>query len=84
MSKTKPKRKSGEEKNEPPQGRVSIVYEGPAPDVFAGGAVGGGLGAIFGFLIGGPVGAALGGAFGAAVGGHLGAICEEEKRKQKG
>lgn len=84
MSKTRPKRKGDEEKNEPTQGRVAVAYEGPASDVFAGGAVGGGLGAVFGFLIGGPVGAALGGALGAAIGGYLGAVSEEEKRKQKG
>jgi len=83
MSETRPRKKDNEKQSGQTVGRAVVAYEGPAPDVFAGGAIGGGLGAVFGFLMGGPVGAALGGALGAAIGGYLGAVSEEEKRKQK-
>jgi outer membrane lipoprotein SlyB len=62
------------------EGRAIVSYEGPAPNVFLGGAAGGGLGALLGFLVGGPVGAVIGGAIGAAIGGGLGAASEEQKR----
>jgi hypothetical protein len=42
------------------EGKTNISYEGPAPDVFLGGAVGGGLGALLGFLFGGRIGAVIG------------------------
>jgi len=80
MSETRYK-KYRRERDETAQGRVVVAYEGPAPNVFAGGALGGGLGAIIGFIVGGPIGAMVGGALGAAVGGWLGAMSEEEKQR---
>lgn len=81
MSEIRNKNKHSREQDEILQGRVAIAYEGPTPDVFAGGALGGGLGAIIGFTVGGPIGAMVGGALGAAVGGWLGAMSEEERRR---
>lgn len=66
-----------------PSERIIVVYEGPASDVFVGGATGGGLGAVFGFLVAGTTGAIIGGALGAALGGWLGAASDEERRKAK-
>jgi len=81
MSETKYKRRRRKEQNEPLRGRVMVAYEDPAPDVFLGGATGGGFGSVIGFIIGGPAGAIIGGALGAAIGAWLGAVSEEEKRK---
>ena len=58
-------------------GQSKVGYEGPAPNVFAGGALGGGFGAVLGFLLGGPIGAAIFGGLGAAIGGGLVAQSEE-------
>ena len=59
-----------------PRGEAEVHYVGPAPTVFAGGALGGGVGAILGFVVGGPVGAAVLGGLLAAVGGLIGAFIE--------
>ena len=58
-------------------GTVNIRYRGPAPFVFIGGAVGGGLGAIAGYMHGGPLGAVLGSLLGAPLGALVGVLIEE-------
>lgn len=59
-------------------GKSVIVYEGPVPLVFIGGATGGGLGAALGYLLARTHGALIGGALGAALGGWLGSMFEEK------
>ena len=53
--------------------RDEVSYKGPYANTF----LGGGAGAVVGFVVGGPLGAAAG----AAVGGFLGALSEKDKQK---
>ena len=64
------------------EGRARVAYEGPYPNTFAGAAVLGGLGAVFGGIIGGPLGAAIGAAVGAAIGGYLGNLEDQEEMRR--
>jgi len=57
--------------------KVKIDYEGPAPFVFAGAALGGGLGATAGYLKGGPLGAIAGGVFGVVIGALMGTFVQQ-------
>ena len=60
-------------------GEGIIAYQGPVPKVFIGGAAGGGIGAVVGYLLGGNFGAILGAAIGGTIGAWLGSLSEEDK-----
>ena len=62
-------------------GETRIEYAGPAPNTFAGGALGGGVGAVLGYLLAGPAGAAILGGLGAFIGGFVGAQIDEAAKE---
>jgi len=62
-------------------GKARVEYVGPAPNTFVGGALGGGLGAVVGYLLAGPAGAAILGGLGAFIGGFVGAQIDEAKKE---
>ncbi|MCD6428108.1 MAG: hypothetical protein DRO12_06445 [Thermoprotei archaeon] len=62
-------------------GKAKIEYAGPAPNTFAGGALGGGIGAVVGYLLAGPTGAAILGGLGAFIGGFVGAQIDEAAKE---
>jgi len=71
------------EEKKVPYGSSRIEYAGPAPNTFAGGALGGGLGAVIGFLLAGPAGAAVLGGLGAFIGGFIGAQIDQAIQEQE-
>jgi len=48
------------------KGEVYVAYRGAHPSLFIAGAVGGGLGAVWGYREGGSIGAVIGAAIGAS------------------
>ena len=68
-----------------PYGYSRVEYIGPIPNTFAGGAIGGGLGALIGYFLAGPKGAAIVGGIGAFIGAFIGAQIDrslQERREQ--